>query len=142
MNRIISKILYKISFGILFISFLDNHLLACEVLLDNANLNTETKEYIIPVWVNINQYCVVLDQVETKSKLWQGMEKIYIKKEDKFGKFYRNYKTSGEKIIKDQYIYKARSIEGTEKISFISSYYSETAKYNKVIFEIIIRKPE
>jgi hypothetical protein len=117
-------------------------LFACDVLTNKAQINELSKEYIIPVSVNKNSECIVFDKLNDKSNLnniWVNLEKIMLIKNNQFGKFKRIYKLSGENLIKDYYLYKASSKEGTEDIIFKATIAPSDAKYNKIVFRVTVK---
>lgn len=117
---------------------LPQSLSACEVKHEEARIIKNEQTYLIPVEVSIGQTCVVLDNIKEDRSIWKNFEKVMIKKANKYGRFYRNYKTKGDKVIIDKYLYKAGNKSGSENINFTASHYDPKIGYHTITYHISV----
>lgn len=117
--------MYKILASTLTLIFLASPALACEVKTDAAYKDKAHDNYVIPVSVKPNEKCVIIDfnsdgGRDVRKRLWQrrDIEQYGPISKNLYGKFYHDYKASGDNISVDRYIYKARAQTGTEEIIF------------------------
>ncbi len=110
--------------------------MACEIR--QAKLDKENMRYVIPVEVKKGESCIVLNREVKLDPIWNNMEKIGISASDTYGKFFREYKASGDKVLKDKYIYMAGNKAGTEDIRFIA-YGSHPENYSTILYKITVK---